>query len=122
MFVLGSDDDSNETISSTLEFSERNRIDTIQFMVLTPLPGTKTYEDFEKQGRLLTKDWNLYDAHHAVFQPRNFSASELEKKTMQAMKGFYSVRRGIQLLEKDYKNAFYRFIGSYFTSKWKKSR
>ncbi|MGE5404798.1 MAG: B12-binding domain-containing radical SAM protein, partial [Candidatus Saccharibacteria bacterium] len=40
MFVFGSDDDTKETIQQTLDFALRTRIDTVQFLVLTPFPGT----------------------------------------------------------------------------------
>ncbi len=122
MFVLGSDEDISQTIGQTLDFSERNRIDTIQYMILTPLPGSNLYKEFEKQGRILSTNWDLYDGHHTVFQPRNFRAGELENSVIGAMKRFYSFGRGRQLaLKGDFQNAFYRFLGGYFCSKWQKS-
>ena len=32
----------------------------------------------EAEGRLLHKDWNLYDTSHAVFRPKHMTAEELE--------------------------------------------
>jgi hypothetical protein len=32
----------------------------------------------EAEGRLLHRDWSLYDTAHAVFQPRHMSPEELE--------------------------------------------
>jgi hypothetical protein len=39
MFVLGSDTDDIEKIRSTADFAITNGIDTVQFIILTPLPG-----------------------------------------------------------------------------------
>ena len=33
----------------------------------------------EMEGRLLTRDWSLYDTAHAVFRPRHMSPEELEE-------------------------------------------
>jgi len=79
MFVFGADEDSLQTLEETLDFALKNRIDTVQFLILTPLPGTKTFSELEQAGRLLTRDWNLYDAHHVVFQPAQMSPYELQK-------------------------------------------
>jgi radical SAM superfamily enzyme YgiQ (UPF0313 family) len=40
MFVLGSDNDNESTIWDTLKFAIKQKIDTIQMMILTPVPGT----------------------------------------------------------------------------------
>jgi radical SAM superfamily enzyme YgiQ (UPF0313 family) len=89
MFVFGADEDSLQTIEETLDFALKNCIDTVQFLILTPLPGTKTFFDLEQEGRLLTRDWNLYDAHHVVFQPWQMSPYELQTATIQAFKKFF---------------------------------
>jgi radical SAM superfamily enzyme YgiQ (UPF0313 family) len=93
MFVTGSDADGIDTIRATSRFAVEEGIDTIQFLVLTPLPGTQVYEEMSSQGRLLTRDWSLYDAHHAVFQPERLSPSELTAETMMAMRRVYSPSR-----------------------------
>jgi radical SAM superfamily enzyme YgiQ (UPF0313 family) len=93
MFVTGSDADGIETIRATSRFAIEEGIDTIQFLVLTPLPGTPVYEDMKDQQRLLTRDWSLYDAHHAVFQPAQMSPGELMTETMAAMRRVYSPSR-----------------------------
>ncbi len=90
MFVLGSDTDDAETIRNTQLFARKMDIESVQFLVLTPLPGTPVYKEFEAQGRLLHKDWSKYDAHYAVFRPLLMSPSELQRETFKAMAKFYS--------------------------------
>ena len=39
MFVVGSDEDDLETIDATAEFALKHDIDSVQFMILTPIPA-----------------------------------------------------------------------------------
>jgi anaerobic magnesium-protoporphyrin IX monomethyl ester cyclase len=93
MFVFGSDADRLDTIRATTRFANTEDIDTIQYVVLTPLPGTPLFEQMDTTGRLLTRDWSLYDVHHAVFEPAGMSPGELMTGTMQGMARFYSPGR-----------------------------
>ena len=91
MFVFGAENDDAASLRATLDFALRNRVDTVQFMILTPLPGTSYFADLDQQERLLTRDWHLYDGQHVVYQPKRMSAYELQKETFKAMKRFYSL-------------------------------
>jgi radical SAM superfamily enzyme YgiQ (UPF0313 family) len=90
MFVLGSDTDDIETIRKTEKFAKKLDIESIQFMMLTPLPGTPVFEELKSSGRLIHTDWSKYDAHHAVFEPKQMTAFELHVETLKAMSKFYS--------------------------------
>jgi radical SAM superfamily enzyme YgiQ (UPF0313 family) len=96
MFVLGSDEDSVEVARETVNFAKRYRIDTVQFMILTPIPGTKLYDKLQKEGRILTTAWNLYDGHHVVFKPKGMTPFQLQWETVKAMKSFYSYSQVIK--------------------------
>ncbi len=98
MFVFGADTDTAETIRETSRFAIRNRIDSIQFMTLTPFPNTPFYDKLEAEGRIFTYDWSLYDGHHTVFQPLLLSPDELQHETIEAMKNFYSLKNIFQNL------------------------
>jgi radical SAM superfamily enzyme YgiQ (UPF0313 family) len=90
MFVLGADTDDIGTIKSTGSFAARAGIDTVQFMMLTPLPGTPVFDDLLKAGRLLHTKWQKYDAHHVVFRPALMRPEALHVETLKAMGRFYS--------------------------------
>jgi radical SAM superfamily enzyme YgiQ (UPF0313 family) len=111
MFVLGSDHDRVETIHHTTAFAKSNSIDTVQFLMLTPLPGTPMFEEIKEQGRIINWDWSKYDAHHTVFEPKNMSAYELQIETLKAMKKFYSYRSILRYLLK--KDTFYAYLTRY---------
>jgi len=98
MFVFGAENDDTHSLRSSLEFALKNSISTIQFIILTPLPGTPYFHEMEREDRLLTRDWNLYDGQHVVYQPGKMSPYELQKETFKAMKRFYSLRECVKML------------------------
>jgi radical SAM superfamily enzyme YgiQ (UPF0313 family) len=89
MFVLGSDSDDEGTALRTVRFCDEEKIDTAQFAILTPFPGTDLYRDMEAQGRILTRNWSLYDGTHVVFEPLRLKAIELQRQFLWAWKRFY---------------------------------
>jgi radical SAM superfamily enzyme YgiQ (UPF0313 family) len=92
MFVLGSDDDDKETILETVRFAKRCGIDTVQFLVLIPLPGTETYDELHAQDRIFVDDWAKYGGHHVVFRPARMTPFQLQKWSgLKAMRKFYSI-------------------------------
>jgi radical SAM superfamily enzyme YgiQ (UPF0313 family) len=98
MFVLGSDMDDVTTFDQSVRFALENKIDTVQFLMLTPCPGTAFYERVVAERRLLSNDWSLYDGHHCVIQPARMTPYELQMGTYKAMAQFYSARRSLRLL------------------------
>jgi len=77
-FVLGFDHDRADVFARTAEWVEENRLECATFHILTPYPGTPLFQQMAAEGRLLHRDWELYDTAHAVFRPRHMSAEELE--------------------------------------------
>uniref|UniRef100_A0A7C5EN34 B12-binding domain-containing radical SAM protein n=1 Tax=Desulfobacca acetoxidans TaxID=60893 RepID=A0A7C5EN34_9BACT len=90
MFVFGSEEDHYQVIRDTVTFSRQLDLDSLQYLILTPVPGTKVFAELEKQNRIICRDWSHYDGHHTVFQPRQFMPHELQQETLRAMKKFYS--------------------------------
>jgi radical SAM superfamily enzyme YgiQ (UPF0313 family) len=77
-FVLGFDHDDKDVFTRTAEWVEENRLECATFHILTPYPGTPLFRQMEAAGRLLHRDWSLYDTAHAVFRPKHMSPEELE--------------------------------------------
>jgi len=90
MFVFGAEEDDFQVIRDTVTFSREVHLDSLQYLILTPVPGTRVFAELEQAGRILCRDWSLYDGHHAVFQPRHFTAYELQYETVRAMRRYYS--------------------------------
>ena len=119
MFVLGGDHDTKETVWETVKFAIKQKIDTIQMMILTPLPGTKVFEEFNAQKRIFSYDWELYDGQHVVFTPQLLSAKQLQSTVAEAYTKFYSLYRSFSLLLKwSFRNALLRFMGHRIVKEW----
>ncbi len=90
MFVFGSEEDHFQVIRDTVKVSRQMDLDSLQYLMLTPLPGTPFFKEMEAQNRIICRDWSQYDGHHTVFQPRQFTPFELQMETTRAMRKFYS--------------------------------
>jgi len=90
MFVFGSEEDHFQVIRDTVKVSRQLDLDSLQYLILTPVPGTPFYQEMEAQNRIICRDWSQYDGHNTVFQPRQFTPYELQLETTRAMKKFYS--------------------------------
>jgi radical SAM superfamily enzyme YgiQ (UPF0313 family) len=88
-FVFGLDHDTLDVFDATVQFAIDAAVDLPRFTVLTPFPGTPLFHRLEAEGRILTRDWELYDGQHVVFQPRNMSARQLSEGHERAWKQVY---------------------------------
>ena len=87
--LLGLDSHSEEYILELIDFLLDIELDLAEFTVLTPFPHTKAYEDLEREGRILTRDWNDYSADKVVYQPKQMSAERLQELLDLAWSRFY---------------------------------
>jgi len=78
-FVLGFDHDRQDVFARTAEWVEENRLECSTFHILTPYPATPLFQQMESTGRLLHRDWSLYDTGHAVFRPKHMTPDQLEE-------------------------------------------
>ena len=93
MFVFGADSDTPESLAQTVDFAKDHGLSSVQFVALTPLPGTPLMARLEAEGRIFTHNWTLYDGFHVVFWPKQMTPYELEEAVLEANKRFYSGSR-----------------------------
>ena len=121
MFVFGSDADDVETIRETARFAIEEGLESVQFLVLTPLPGTPLFDQMRRQDRLLTTDWSKYDTHHTVYRPARMTPYELTNETMKAMAKVYSLSHtGRFLLRGDLKRAAISRYAAHQVVRWRR--
>ena len=121
MFVVGSDEDDLETLDATAEFALKHDVDSVQFMILTPIPGSPDYGTLYANGEkyVISKNWQFYDGHHVVHQPRRLSPYELQMGAIAAMEKFYSWRGiGKKLWKRDLYYATIRYWGKKMLREW----
>jgi len=122
MFVLGADTDTAETVRDTVDFAIKNRIDTVMLNILTPLPGTPQFDDLDAAGRIFEKRWELYDAHHVVYQPKAMTPYELQMEVLRGYMRFYSLRTWLKYVFtlKFTKQLLFHWWGMVIIHNWRK--
>ena len=66
------------------------RLESAQFDILTPYPGTALFKSMDEAGRIITKDWTQY-GYQLLFKPKLISAPRLQELHDQAWREFYSL-------------------------------
>src|SRR5262245_15764144 len=88
-FVFGMDDDDDTVFERTVEWGIRHGLTTATFHIQTPYPGTRLYARMEAAGRIVTRDWDLYDTRHVVYRPARLTPVELKHGYDWAYREFY---------------------------------
>jgi radical SAM superfamily enzyme YgiQ (UPF0313 family) len=104
--IFGFDDDKPAVFPETLDFLERYRVSSASLNVLTPYPGTKTYEKMRNGGRLLTNNWRYYDHNTVVFQPIHMSPLELQVGRLWAVQEFTKLSADMRRFVTDFTHPF----------------
>lgn len=91
-FVFGLDEDDSSVFDRTVRFCVDAAIDLPRFAIQTPFPGTELYKRLEREGRITTRDWELYDGQHVVYQPKQLTAQQLVEGHQRAWREVYSLK------------------------------
>lgn len=97
--MAGFDHDTRESLLNTVELVDEIGIDLPRYSILTPFPGTKLYEQLDGAGRILSKDWDLYDTMHVVFKPMRMSREELQETFHEMWKRTYQLGRILKRID-----------------------
>ena len=95
-FVFGMDHDDTSVFPRTVEWALSRGIETATFHIMTPYPGTRLEARLAAEGRITSRDWDLYDTRHAVFTPAGMSAEQLEAGYRGAYREFYRWRNVVR--------------------------
>ncbi len=119
--VVGGEGDTIESIRSTKNFIEENKISVPRFYILTPIPGTKFFKEIVNQGRLVNDNIYAYDGTQAVHKPANMTPEELTKAYWELYESVFTIRSIIKrnILRKDFlrspgKFLFYSLVNLYY--------
>jgi len=93
-FMVGLPNDTEETIRATINLAKTIEPDMAQFVILSPLPGTKMFKDMIKKGWIdFPIKWNNYLMEqgyiNVVFKHPRFSEEELKDICGKMWKEFY---------------------------------
>ena len=88
-FVFGMDDDGDDVFRRTVDWAIEHGITTATFHIQTPYPGTQLHARMVRDGRMLTRDWRLYDTRHVVYRPAQLKPDVLKEGYDWAYREFY---------------------------------
>ena len=88
-FVFGMDDDGEDVFRRTVDWAIDHGITTATFHIQTPYPGTQLHARMVREGRMMTRDWNLYDTRHVVYRPALLKPEVLKAGYDWAYREFY---------------------------------
>ncbi len=78
-YILGLPGETPETVRKTMEFA-KGLSSNYGFHILAPFPGTEVREKSDEYGmRILTSDWDLYDANRSVAETEFISHEEIDR-------------------------------------------
>lgn len=86
-YILGAPDETKEDVLRTIELAVRLNTNVAQFTILTPYPGTASYE--ELGSRIFTRRWKRYDGLHLVFRHPKIQRHRLQYLLLKAYLDFY---------------------------------
>ncbi len=89
-FVVGNDEDTTAVFPALDRFTRTTGLDMMFPLISTPLPGSRLAEELEAEGRILSRNWSLYDCIHVVFQPKQMTPRHLARGHRWLWKRLYS--------------------------------
>ena len=118
-FVFGLDDDGPDVFKRTVDWGVQHALTTSTYHILTPYPGTRLFKDMDAAGRITTRNWDLYDTRHVVYETTRISPEELKHGYDWAYKSFYSWPNIVKasLKHSSHKHKLKHFL---YTGGWKK--
>lgn len=87
--ILGTDDQDVDYIKRLVDFLMEIDLDTAEFTIMTPFWHTPIRAQLEKEGRMLTYDYEEYTCDRVVFQPKKMTTTELQDMYYYAWETFY---------------------------------
>lgn len=93
-FMFGMDTDSLMRIKERTEYILRSNVNAIQITYLTPLPGTKIFEQLLSEGRIIytrfPADWEHYTFAEVTYHPIAIKTTQLENARNYVVKKIYN--------------------------------
>ena len=89
MFIIGERRDSTESITRLRLFADEINPDLAIFAVLTPLPGTRVYDEALRNGWIEDRNWAHYDMIHAIMPTEHLSRLQVQEELYMCYHSFY---------------------------------
>ncbi len=108
-FIVGLDQDDENTVSHTIEQAVKLGIDIIQITNMTPLPGTKQFDRYRAEQRIFADnfpaDWERFTFVETVYHPRKITARQLDES-------IYELRQAAASINWTWKRSLRTFLNT----------
>jgi radical SAM superfamily enzyme YgiQ (UPF0313 family) len=96
-FIVGLDSDEPGIGKRIAEVASQYGVDTLNVLVLTPLPGTRLWDRMKSAGRIaldtFPEDWRYYTLTFPVARYKHFSLDGIIEEMISCDRNFYSMSR-----------------------------
>lgn len=86
-YILGFPTDTKETVLKSLKYAKRLNTVGAQFVIMTPYPGTKFYDDIKHE--IIDDDFQKFNIQNLVFKHNNFTKNSLLKLKNKCYNSYY---------------------------------
>ncbi len=91
LMMVGLDGDGADSFDRTLRFLVDNKVSFLKLFTPCPYPGTKYYDDMDRAGRILSKEWNRYDYGSPLIRPTHMTPEDMMRGFNKVYREFYSL-------------------------------
>jgi radical SAM superfamily enzyme YgiQ (UPF0313 family) len=89
-FIFGFDQDTPESFDKALDFAVENRLAMVNCGILTPFPGSVTYDKVRRSDKITDFRWGQYTGTNLVWRHPTMSKAEVEARYDEFRRRFYS--------------------------------
>ncbi|MBU1565849.1 MAG: radical SAM protein [Proteobacteria bacterium] len=88
-FMFGIPGETRASVEKTVQLAKRLNPESVQFSIMTPLPGTRIYDELLECGHLKVTDWEQLDGYFSsVVRTESMSADDLEEAVRYAWRSW----------------------------------
>lgn len=109
-FMFGFDFDTTDTFKKTLDLIYEWDLDEVSFSIVTPYPGTRLFQRFEKEGRITCRDWSQFGEGNVNYKIQGLSEEELLNGIKYMALDYYSVPHIINRSFRHTDGSLFRFF------------
>ncbi len=88
-YIMGLEEDTIDTCNETIDYSLNLNTYMARYSVCTPYPGTRYYDDLNKENRLSTKDLSNFNQQELVYKHKNLDTKIIKKLIQKAYIKYY---------------------------------
>jgi len=103
-FMFGFDFDTIESFEKTLQMIYDWGLDEVSFSIVTPYPGTRLFERYDRDGRIVCRDWSKYNEGNVNYTLQRLTNEELLQGIETMAMDYYSP---VKIVKRSFTNTNY---------------